>query len=107
MIKILHHVYLYKNEFDFKKRLNLVREIVNQEEQLLLKGKAVPRYQQDAEFVFSKIMILKQKENVNRKQYEKTREDYIRLYRQKYIKKMGGNENRFLLQFDKILNKRS
>ena len=44
MIKILHHVYLYKNEFDFKKRLNLVREIVNQEEQLLLKGKAVPRY---------------------------------------------------------------
>ena len=85
--QLLHHLYLYKNEFDFKKRLKLVREIVNQEEQLLLKGKAVPRYQQDAELVFSKTMILKQKENVNRKQYERTREDYFRLYREKYIKK--------------------
>lgn len=86
MIKLLHHVYLYKNEFDFKKRLNLVREIVNQEEKLLLKGKNVPRYQQDAEFVFSKLMFLKQKENVNKKQYEKLRQDYLRLYREKFIK---------------------
>lgn len=85
--QLLHHLYLYKNEFDFKKRLKLVREIVNQEEQFLLKGKAVPRYQQDAELVFSKKIILKEKQSVLRKQYELTREDYFRLYREKYIKK--------------------